>query len=244
MRPPWAMLSIMSFSARGLPDISRPTSKPSLIPSSAWMSGSFSRETSTARVAPIFRPEREPGRVDVGHDHLARAAVARDRHGHAPDRPGARDEHVLAHEVELERRVGRVAEGVEAGEDVERDRGVDRHGVRRRDAQVLGEGAVAVDADALRVLAQVPAPGEAVAADAADDVALAVDQVALLEPLHGGADLLDHADELVPDDHRRLDRLLRPVVPVVDVHVGAADRGLPDPDEHVVRARGRARGPR
>ena len=34
MRPPCAMLASMSWSAAGLPDISRPTSKPSVMPSS------------------------------------------------------------------------------------------------------------------------------------------------------------------------------------------------------------------
>ena len=38
-----------------------------------------------------------------------------------------------------------------------------------------------------------------------------------------GADPLHHADELVADDHRHRDGLLAPLVPVVDVDVGAAD---------------------
>ena len=238
------MLSIMSLRARGFPDISRPTSKPSFIPSSAWTSGSFSRETSTPRVAPILSASARRSRVHVGDDDLSGAAVARDRRGHAADRAGPGDEDVLADEVELEGGVGGVAEGVEAGEDVQRDRGVHGHGVGRRDAEELGEGPGPVDADALRVLAEVPAAGQAVAADPADDVALAVDQVALLEALDGGAHLLDDADELVADHHGRLDRLLGPVVPVVDVDVGAADGGLLDPDQDVVRRPGRAREPR
>ena len=39
-----------------------------------------------------------------------------------------------------------------------------------------------------------------------------------------------------PDGHRHLDRALRPLVPVVDVHVGAADGGLLHADQHIVRA--------
>ena len=158
----------------------------------------------------------------------------RDRGRHAADRAGSGDKDVLADQVKLEGRVGRVPERIEAGEDVERDGGVDGDGVCRRDAEELGEGAVAVHADPLRVLAQVPAPRQAVAAHAADDVALAVHEVALLEPLDRGADLLDHADKLVADDHRGLDRLLGPVVPIVNVDVGAADGRLLDPDQDVV----------
>ena len=58
-----------------------------------------------------------------------------------------------------------------------------------------------------------------------------------LEALDVVAGLHDHADELVADDHRRLDGLLGPGVPVVDVHVRAADRGLLDLDQDVVDAR-------
>ena len=37
--PPWHMLASMSRKASGLPDISRPTSKPSFMPSSFWALG-------------------------------------------------------------------------------------------------------------------------------------------------------------------------------------------------------------
>ena len=47
----------------------------------------------------------------------------------------------------------------------------------------------------------------------------------------------DLADELVTDDERRLDRLLRPGIPVGDVQVRAADAGLADADPDVVDAR-------
>ena len=49
-----------------------------------------------------------------------------------------------------------------------------------------------------------------------------------------GSDLDDLADELVADDERDGDRLLRPCVPRVDVQVGAADAGLAHADEDVV----------
>ena len=239
MRPPCAMLSIMSLSALGLPDISRPTSNPSFIPSSAWTSGSFSRETSTPRVAPILRARaRRSGFTSV--TTILRApqwraiAVAMQPMGPAP---------VISTSSPTRSNWSAVWVALPRGSKQERTSsgmaGSTGTALRRRDAEVLRERAGPVDADALRVLAEVPAAREAVAADAADDVALAVDQVALLEALDGGAHLLDHPDELVADDHRRLDGLLGPVVPVVDVDVGAADRGLLDPDQDVVRARHR-----
>ncbi len=53
--PPWFMLSSIELNATGTPDISKPTSKPSVIPNSVITSSSFSSLTLTARVAPILR---------------------------------------------------------------------------------------------------------------------------------------------------------------------------------------------
>ena len=72
IRPPCAMLSIMSLSAFGLPDISRPTSKPSFMPSCACTSGRRSFETSTTRVAPILAASsRRAGFTSVTTTFLA-----------------------------------------------------------------------------------------------------------------------------------------------------------------------------
>ena len=52
-----------------------------------------------------------------------------------------------------------------------------------------------------------------------------------------GADGFDDlADELVADRHGHGNGLLRPVVPLVDVHVGAADAGAQHADQDVVDA--------
>ena len=54
-RPPFTMFSIMPLKAVPLPLISRPTSKPSVMPISCMTAFRSSLLTSTARVAPIFR---------------------------------------------------------------------------------------------------------------------------------------------------------------------------------------------
>src|SRR5207249_9705164 len=90
-------------------------------------------------------------------------------------------------------------------------------------------------------LAEVPPSGEAVAAAAADDVALAAHEVAGMEVGDVRADLLDRPDELVPHDERRVDRAGRPGIPGLDVEVRAADARLVDPDEDVVDADGWSR---
>ena len=108
--------------------------------------------------------------------------------------------------------------------------------VRRRHRDVLGEAAVAVHADDFRVRADVRVAGAAEQAASVDDVALRGHAIALVDVGDETADSHDVAGELVPDDDRRLDAPLRPVVPVVDVHVGAAHAGAPDANQDFVVA--------
>ena len=106
--------------------------------------------------------------------------------------------------------------------------------VRLGDAEILGEGAVAVHADALRLAAEVALARAAVVP--AHDVAFATHALADLDALYVRADFDDFADVFVADGERRLDLLLRPGVPLVDVDVGSADGGLLDLDEDIVYA--------
>src|SRR5690606_24842606 len=108
--------------------------------------------------------------------------------------------------------------------------------VGRRHGDVLGEAAVAVDADDPRVRADVGVPGAAQRAAAADDVPLRRHPVADVDVGHQGAHLRHVAGELVADGEWRTAAPLRPGVPVVDVDVGAADAGAPDADQHLVVA--------
>ncbi len=172
--------------------------------------------------------------VDVGDDHVAGAHVPSDRHGHHADRPGAGDQDVLADHVEAQRRVRGVAVRVEDRGDLVGDGRGHPEEVARRQGEVLGEGAGAADADADGLLAQVPLPGPAAPAVPADDAPLAGDPLTDLVAGDRRTEGGDPPDVLVAHVHPQGDVLLRPVVPVPDVHVGAADRRLDDPDEHVV----------
>src|SRR3546814_6449591 len=58
---------------------------------------------------------------------------------------------------------------------------------------------------------------------------------------HAWSDLDDAADEFMADHQPGLDRALAPLVPQVDVQVGAADRRLLELDQDLVRARLRHR---
>ena len=72
-------------------------------------------------------------------------------------------------------------------------------------------------------------------------MALAGDALADREARDARAEFRDLADILMADDLRGLYMLLRPLVPFVDMDVGAADRGLVDLNENFSRARHRNR---
>ena len=68
------------------------------------------------------------------------------------------------------------------------------------------------------------------------DVTFAYDQIAPRKSFHVIANAIHNADKLMANDHRYRDRFLCPRVPIVDVHVRAADRCFQHADQHIVAA--------
>ncbi len=180
--------------------------------------------------------QRQPNRIDVGDHDLARADALRHQRAHDADRSAAGHQHVLADQIEGQGRVDGVAQRVEDRGNLVRNVVGDRHDIVLRKGQIFAESAGPVDADAQRVAAQMPPARPAVAAMAADDVAFARDALADLVFRHRRAEIGHRSDEFMAGHHRHRNGLLRPLVPVVDMHVGAADRRLLDLDQHIVRA--------
>ena len=150
--------------------------------------GNFSVRTSSARVGAHFAREIETIRIDVGDDDVARAGMFADRNGHATDRSRAGDEHIFADQIEGERGVHGVAERIETGKHIERDRRIGVPAVVLRDRDKFGPGAGAIDADALGVRAKVTAPGQTIAAMPAGDMSLADDEIASRKSAHVSTD--------------------------------------------------------
>ena len=122
--PPWLMFWIMSRKAWGLPDISRPTSKPSVMWRSAWTSLSEPWVGSKARLTPTFSGECAAVGVGVGDDDVAgRRRGGLRRPAMMPMGAGAGDEDVFAEHGKGERGVDGVAEGVEDAGDLGGDVG-------------------------------------------------------------------------------------------------------------------------
>ena len=159
IRPPWVIWLIISRSASGLPDISRPTSKPSCMSSSRCASAS----RSCADVHRAADPERsgqgQPVLAQVGDHHVPGPSVLADHRGHDADRPGPGDQHVLAQHRKGEGGVHRIAERVEDRRHAPVDRMPVHPGVAGGDGHVLRERPVHLYPDAAGVNAEVAAPG-------------------------------------------------------------------------------------
>ena len=104
---------------------------------------------------------------------------------------------------------------------------------------VFCERAVGVDADDLHMLADVRLAGAALQALAAGHVHLGGNEVAFLNAGDFFAEGFDLAAELVSGDERRMNAALRPLVPLINVQVGAADGGDFDFDQHIIASKGR-----
>src|ERR1700756_1412986 len=90
----------------------------------------------------------------------------------------------------------------------------------------LGKSSRTINANAEGVGTEVPSAGQAVPAMPTGDVAFHGHEIALAPAFDVSTELMNHADEFVPDSHRHRDRFLRPGVPIIDMDISAADRGL------------------
>ena len=132
-----------------------------------------------------------------------------------------------------------VAEGIEDGGHIRVEFRWMHPDVGGRHREVLAEGAVDVVADSPGPLAQVTFPRQAGAAPPAHVMPLTGDELPDLQVGDGRTEFDDGATELMPQDAWSDDRPGGPAVPAVDVHVGAADSGTPDPYQDLGGAGGR-----
>src|SRR5271165_1216994 len=185
-----------------------------------------------------FAGEIQPVLIDVRDHDVAGPGVADHCGGHDADGARAGYQHVLAEHIKRERSVYGIAQGIEDRGGVAVQAWIVPPDVGHRQSDVLREAAGPVHSDARGARTQLAAAGHAVAAAAAHYVAFARDQFAGTKIDDIGADLNDLANEFMPDRHRNRDRLLGPGIPVVDVHVGAADPCAVDADQNSIDAEG------
>src|SRR2546428_13775755 len=109
--------------------------------------------------------------------------------------------------------------------------------IRGGNAYVLGKSAVAVNAHADGVFAEMAPASQAIAAMAADQMPFAGDEIAGLEVFDVAAHRRYGAHKFMADDHRWTNRLLRPGIPLIDVYIRAADGCFKDFDQNIIDAR-------
>ncbi len=95
--------------------------------------------------------------------------------------------------------------------------------IRHRQGNVLGKSTGAINANATGMGAEMAAACHAVAAAAADYMALAGDYLPFLEGIHIGANINNFADKFMANNHRHWNSGLGPFVPVINVHVSATN---------------------
>src|SRR5207244_2289018 len=181
-----------------------------------------------------FACKIETIRIHVGDHDMTRAGPLANRNSHATDRPGAGNEHIFSHEIERERSVHGIAQRIETGKHIERNRRIGVPAVVLRNSYELRPRTGAIDANALRVWAKMTAPSKTIAAMSTGNVSLADHEIAARKAFHVITYSLNRADKLVANRHRHRNRFLRPRIPIVDMHVSPADRGLQHTNEHVV----------
>ena len=159
-----------------------------------------------------------------------------------PIGPAPRDEHVLADEPERQRSVHGVAERVEDRRELVRNLGGKPKDVGGRQDEALREASAAVNSDTLGVAAEMPPPGPAIPAMSARDVSLPSDSLSHAVVDDGRSELHDGPDEFVASNQRDGDGLLRPLIPLVNVPVGPADRRVTHLNHDVVRGGSRLFG--
>ena len=175
--------------------------------------------------------------VHVGNDNASGTRKFADTRRNDADRPGTRDQHVFADQIPHQRRVRGIPDRIEKGDHVLREFFVNDDDVCLGYADVFGKSAVPVNAHAAGVFTPLDIAGMAVAAVVTGDMSFARDTLPDMKARDTGAERGDFADVFVPDRHRRLDVERSPRIPVVNMYIGAADRGFMDPDQHLSRTR-------
>ena len=213
-----------------------PTSKPSrhLQPRHAPSFRSSLRHIHRHHIRHLRR-QRQPRRVHIRDHHMPRPHMPRHRRRHDPDRPRPGDQHVLAHQIEPQRRVHRIAQRIENRPDLVIDLIRQGHHVERRQPQIFGESPRLVDPDPPRRRVEMELPRPDLPRQLADQMPLARTALPDLQPLHQRPLGDDLPGKLMPGHQPHRHRPRRPVVPVPDMDVGAADPGLLHLDQHILR---------
>src|SRR6185437_15803689 len=160
---------------------------------------------------------------------------ARHGNGKQADRPTTNDGNCFCSYFPGENGVNGIAQRIENGSVVSGNGRIELPNIRFGNLDVLGKCAVGVDTDNLHKLANVSFAGAALQAFAAIDVHLGGDEVTFLDTCDLAAHSSHGSTEFVSGHQWRVNALLRPGIPLVNMQVGAADRSHFHFDKNVCR---------
>lgn len=167
---------------------------------------------------------------DFGGEDIFCAEAFADGNGEEADWAESGDEDGFAFDGAIHDGVDGVAEGIEHGGDVFGDAGWNGAGVHGRDDGVGCESTVDVYAEELGCAIHVSESVEVVGRGGVNDMRFGCDEVAGFAVGDIRGDFENGAAKFVTDDAGGFDPVAGPVVPVIDVKVGAAERCAFDSD--------------
>ena len=81
-----------------------------------------------------------------------------------------------------------------------------------------------------------PSSCQAIAAPATDDVSFPAHNIAGIKVIYVRSNFNNFANKFMPDGHGNGHGSLRPIVPLVNMNVGAADACVVDANQHIIDA--------
>src|SRR5881397_3462912 len=112
-----------------------------------------------------------------------------------------------------------VAQRIETGKYIQRDRRIGMPAVVLRNGHELCPGTWTIHAYSLCVRAKMAPTRKAIATMTTGDVTLTHNEIALSIAFHLIAHAIRNTDKFMPNGHRHRNRFLRPRVPIIDVDV-------------------------
>ena len=184
-----------------------------------------------------LRCQFETERINVGDDNVAGPDMAGHGGSHDADRAGTGDQHILADQIERQGSVHGIAQGIHNRRQIIADLIRQLDDVKGGYGQIFGKGTGSIDPDPSCVRSEMEMPGPRGPALVTHQMALPGHPQAFFQALDMIAQTDDLADIFMADDHRHRDGRGGPFVPIVNMNIGAADRGFFDLDEHIVGTR-------
>src|SRR5262252_8555664 len=171
--------------------------------------------------------------IDLNREYGCGTDCACNSNSKQPNRPTPCDGDRLGGNFARQHGVNGIAKWIENRGVLQRDGGIKLPNIGFGNDDVLGEGPICIDANNLHVLADVSVPCAALQTFAASNVHLGRNKVAFLDAGHFVAECNDLTAKFVAWDQWRMNAVLRPAVPLVDVQIRPTDGGDFDFNQHI-----------